>query len=125
MKERMTTLNEDKGKVISDLEALLIVMERLLTAKLEQKPNAGITLAKGQPNERKFSYKEAKKVLSALAQYAGVKGMISIGICQTCTHFDSRAYDTRTMGTCSLSRKTVHCFDTCSCHSKEGGGFGV
>ena len=121
--KRITSLNEDKDCQISDLEALLIVCEKLLNDKLEQKPKAGITLAKGKSNERKISYKEAKILLKLLGAYFGYKGCISIGVCQTCDYFEDAGR--RGIGMCKKNGSICHIWDTCKQHSKEGGGYGV
>lgn len=123
--ERMTTLNEDKGKQISDLEALLITMNKLLDDKLEHKPKAGITLAKGKRNERKFRYSEAKEVLRQMESYFGIKGCISLGICDTCNQFDQRAHGNKAFGNCKRNGNTCHRWDSCPNHSKNGGGYGI
>lgn len=122
---RITTLNEDKGKQISDLEAILILMDKLLSDKLEQKPKAGITLAKGKPNERRLRYTEAMLILRRLRSYFGIKGCLSLGVCQTCTQLDQRAHANKAFGTCKRNGKHCHIWDSCPDHSTEGGGFGV
>lgn len=120
------TLNEEKGKQISDLEALLILINKLIDDKIYQKPKAGIILAKGKPNERRFRFTEAKKTMSKMEGYFGFKGCISIGVCETCTCFDQGGSSTKVFGVCTKkARETRHCWDTCPEHSKEGGGYGV
>lgn len=123
--KRIPTLNEDKGKEISDLEALIIVMGKLLSDKIKDKPKAGITLAKGKPNERRFRYIDAKEALRYLEIYLGTKGCFSIGICHTCTKFDTNKPSDEGFGTCSLTGKLCTKWDTCSNHSTRGGGYGV
>lgn len=122
---RVTTLNEDKGKQISDLEALLTLMEKLLLDKLEQKPKAGITIAKGKPNERRLRYSEALVLYRQLRAYFGVRGCLSLGVCQTCTSWDNRAHGNPIFGDCRRSGKTKHGWESCPEHSKEGGGYGL
>lgn len=122
---RTTTLNEDKGKQISDLEALLIMMDKLLADKLEQKPKAGITLAKGKPSERRVKYTQARKFLRTLEDYFGSRGCLSMGVCQTCTQLDQRANGNKAFGTCKRTGKPCHVWDTCPEHSKKGGGYGT
>lgn len=121
------SLNADKGKTVSDLEAVLIVAQRLIDAKLEKSPNGGIVFAKGKPNERRFKYSEAEFVLARLYDYFGANGMLSIGVCDTCTEFDRACHRNsfNSFGTCKLDHKTHHCYDSCSSHSKEGGGYGT
>lgn len=123
MPNRITTLNEDKGKVISDLEALLCVLDKLMAEKIEVKPKAGITLAKGKPNERKIKYSEAMTFLRQLNSFFGLSGAISFGTCQTCTFWNNKGSSTGFYGSCNGKGK--HAFDSCLKHSKEGGGYGL
>lgn len=123
--ERKQTLNESSGKQISDLEALLILMNKLLEDKLEQKPKAGITLAKGQPNERRLRYTEARSILRQLEAYFGVKGCFSMGVCQTCFSLNSVGHGNPAFGTCQKSGKDCHIWDSCPQHSEKGGGYGL
>lgn len=123
---RRTTLNEDKGRQISDLEALIITMGKLIEDKLEQKPNAGITIAKGKPNERKYRYSEALRDLRVLEGYFGIRGCMSLGVCQTCSSLNINSSATDAFGVCRKSGgKAVHVWDSCDQHSKKGGGYGL
>lgn len=122
---RKTTINEESGNQISDLEALLIVMGKLMDDKIEEKPNAGITLAKGKPNERKIRYTEARKLLAQVEDYFGSKGCISLGVCDTCTSFNRSANANKAFGICRRSGAHCHRWDSCPNHSKTGGGYGA
>lgn len=125
MGERIKGINEVKGKNISDLEALLVVMYKAIDDKVQDKPGAGITLAKGQKNERKVKYKDAKTDLQKLVDYFAQKGCFSFGVCETCTSFDTRGHENKCFGTCALNGKTCHIWNTCQQHSKKGGGYGL
>lgn len=122
---RKTTLNEDHGKQINDIEAFLILAKKLIDDKLEQKSKSGIILAKGKPNERRFKFSEARKIAETMDTYFGLKGCFSIGICDTCTFFTRDCHSNKDFGTCTKNRCTYHCWDNCSNHSKEGGGYGI
>ena len=120
----MEHLNVDKNKTISDYEAFFILVEKLIKEKTEQGAK-GIVIAKGQPNEKKFTYTHAALVLRTLENAAAIQGCFSMGVCYTCQKFDTRSYSECSMGICSLDRKEHFCYDTCDKHSKAGGGFGV
>lgn len=122
---RKETLNEHKGNQISDLEALFIVMNKLMDDKIEEKPNAGITIAKDRKNERRIRYTKAKRLLLHLEHYLGQKGCFSIGVCETCTSFDCAGHGNRAFGTCHKNGDYKHRWDTCTSHSKDGGGYGA
>lgn len=122
---RKETLNESKGKQISDLEAFLIIAEKLLDDKLQERPKAGLTLAKGKPNERKVRYTEAKETLFELRYFFEMKGCMSFGVCETCRSLDQKSHGNQAFGTCRKSKDVKHIWDTCSEHSREGGGYGL
>lgn len=123
--ERKKTLNEAQGKALSDLEAVLIMMNKLLDDRIEQKPKAGITLAKEQPNERKLRYTEARTILRKLENFFEAKGCLSFGVCETCLRFDQAAHGNKAFGTCKRDGSYRHIWDSCSEHSKKGGGHGI
>lgn len=125
MSHRDITLNEQSGRQISDLEALIIVMDKLLSDKLEQKPKSGITIAKGKINERKFRYTDAMDALRCLKYYFGDKGCFSCGVCETCKYFDPKGHANEFFGTCTRESKPCTKWDTCQRHSKKGGGYGI
>lgn len=125
MAKRVKGINEVKGKTISDLEAILVVFHKLLDDKLEEKPTAGITLAKDQKNEKKVRYSDVKVWLNELTDFFVVRGCFSIGVCDTCTNLNKAPHANKAFGTCKLTGKTCHIWDTCPQHSKKGGGYGV
>jgi hypothetical protein len=118
----LKNLNESKGTTINELEAFLIVCEKLLEDKVKA-GEKGIIIAKGKPNQIKISYKRALKILGSLRALFGLRGCFSFGICKTCTQFDSSQSGTKDFGNCQGKR--VHKYDSCSNHSKQGGGFGL
>lgn len=120
----MEHLNVTKGKVISDYEALFIMIEKLLSDKTKEGAK-GIIIAKGQPNERKFTYTQAALVLQTLESVAGQRGCFSFGVCQTCKKWDTSCYTAKILGICKVDKKEHSPFDTCDKHSKDGGGFGI
>lgn len=122
---RIPTLNETKGKTISDLEALFIVLHKVIDDKIQAKSPSGIIIAKDQPNERRIKYKEAKALLKEIESYFRIRGCFSLGICDTCASFNQSGHGNPAFGTCQYSNKMVHRIDSCINHSREGGGFGV
>lgn len=119
----MNSLNADKGKTVSELEAMFIALEKLLDKQIESGEGKGIIIAKGKPNEVRVKYTDVKKTLKKMNDYFGIKGAMSFGICKTCTSFDNRGSSVGYFGNCR--GKTVHEYETCSQHSREGGGFGL
>lgn len=116
------SLNKEKGTTINELEAFMILMEKLIEEKLAENPKAGMIIAKGQPNEIRVRYKKALGVLHRLHGFFALKGCFSIGICQTCSSFNQAGYSAKLYGKCK-GREKNWC-DTCDDHSDSGGGFG-
>lgn len=122
MGRKLTSVNYDKGLPLNDLETLLLVCERLVRAKLDSNPKAGIILAKGKPNERRVRYSEAYELLVGLSDYFGIKGAFSLGTCDSCTNF-KRSRSNPAFGKCkakSGDSASVHQWDSCPGH--KGGG---
>lgn len=120
----MTHLNIEKGKTISDYEAFFILVEKLIKEKTEQGAK-GIVIAKGQPNEKKFTYIQAALVLQRIESTEAMQGKFSFGVCQTCHNYNCSSYNGGILGVCKLDNKKHDCFESCDKHSKEGGGFGI
>lgn len=116
------TLNQKAGTTISELEATLILVEKLIQQKIDD-GGKGLIIAKGQPNQVKLSYKKALKVLSSIDKCFAYKGCDSYGICGTCSKFNTLKFQDKEFGYCGSEMK--HKYDTCPNHSKSGGGFGL
>lgn len=119
----MSSLNAIKGTTISELEIWLHLVGKSLRRQVDLNPKAGLILAKGKPNETRMRYKEALQTLESIEAYFALKGSMSIGICKTCDKFDTSGHTKKYFGTCR--GRLVHEFDTCTEHSKSGGGFGL
>lgn len=118
----MPSVNLLSGTTISELEATLILCEKLLKKELSS-GKKGIILSKGNPNEIKLSYKHAVEVLDSIDKNFKYKGCMSFGICGTCEKFDTKKFTDGEFGYCNGTMK--HKYDTCQNHSKLGGGFGL
>lgn len=119
----MISLNENLGTTINELEVMFSGLEKLLDKRIEENPKSGYIMAKGKPNEVRMRYTEMKHVLSKMRDYFEIKGCMSLGICKTCTNFNSKHSSVGYFGLCR-GKDTKHEYDTCSQHSYTGGGFG-
>ena len=118
----MKSINEQAGTTINELEATLILVEKLLQRQIDA-GGKGIIISKGNTNEVKLTYKKALKVIHSIDKSFSYKGCKSYGICQTCKKFDSRGFTDGEFGYCGSEMK--HKYDTCQNHSHTGGGFGL
>lgn len=120
------SLNANKGKTVSELEAMFIVLSKLIDKQIESGDGKGIIIAKGKPNEVRAKYADVKCILKKMEDYFGIKGAMSYGICKTCTNFDNSSSSVGFFGYCKKNKgKHVHEYDNCLQHSREGGGFGL
>lgn len=116
------SLNEEAGTTISELEATLIMVKKLLKREIEA-GHKGLIIAKGKPNEVKLTYKRALKAVESIENCFEYKGCRSYGVCATCEKFDTAKFQDNEFGYCGSEMK--HKYDTCPNHSKSGGGFGL
>lgn len=121
----MSTLNHYKP---NELEMALKIAMKAIDKLMAEKPTGGLIVNKGQDIEAKMSYREAKLCLERIQRRFGGLGAFSFGICGECTHWNTAAHDTGKWGdygTCKLSKKHMHRYDSCEDHSKENGGWGL
>lgn len=114
----VNSLNIDKGIPCSDLELFFLLVQELL----KEKKAAG-EKGKKFSQDDKLSYKKAQGILFDLHSYFALKGCFSFGPCETCSRFGNAVSTTGIIGECKGQER--HCFETCSEHSVEGGGFGL
>lgn len=113
---------------VNELGMTLKVAMKAIDRLMEEKPNGGMVVNKGHPNESKISYKNAKLCIERLQRKFALEGAFSFGICGDCTKWDVRAHNTAhwgDCGTCTRSGKDTHRYDCCSNHSKQNGGYGL
>lgn len=119
----MKNLNGIKGATISELEALLIVSRKLLKEKLKENPKAGIIIAKGEPGEARFRYRDLLFTVDSVQAKFGLEGCFSLGVCKTCSKF-TPSENPSYMGDCPIKGR-VHEFSSCDKRSKSGCGYGL
>lgn len=119
----MSSLNEDQGTTISELEVTFIALRKLLKQKLKENPKSGMLVAKGKPNEARLRYKDMLSVLDSLEVKLSQEGCLSFGICKTCGRFNPKVSGRGCFGACG--NKIVHEYDSCEKHTQEGGCFGL
>lgn len=112
----------------NELEMALRIAKKAIDQLIEQKPKGGLVVNKGTDVESKMSYKEAQQCLKRVERKYSVQGAFSLGICAGCTHWSTATHvtaDYKDFGTCRLSGRDTHRYDSCDNHSKENGGWGL
>lgn len=120
----MKSLNRDKGAPISDLEAALYAVEKLVKKQIEGGESKGFVLAKGKPNEKRVRWSEVLTSLKSLEDRLGLEGCFSMGVCKSCTKYRPEGCGNPTFGICAQKNKSVHEYSSCGDHSFKGGGWG-
>lgn len=112
----------------NELEMALKIAIKAIDRLMEQKPNGGLIVNKGQDIESKMSYREAKLCIERIERRFGMLSAFSFGICGECTKWDTRPHETahwKDFGTCIVNNKITHRYDSCERHSEENGGWGL
>lgn len=112
----------------NELEMALRIAKKAIDQLLEQKPKGGLVVNKGQDIEAKMSYQEAKLCIDRIQRRFGSLGAFSFGICGCCTKWSTAEHCTGIwgdFGTCRVTNKHTHRYDSCQHHSKENGGWGL
>ena len=112
------SLNLEHNNKLSNLEMFFLVTQEFIQDRIK-KGKKGKKLSSND----KITYETMQGILYTLYSEMAVEGCFSFGICETCSDFNNLGHDPETFGTCK--GKTVSCFDTCSEHSAQGGGFGL
>lgn len=117
-----SSLNAVKGTHINEIEQTLAILS-LYTSSQLRKGKKGVVINKGTEQEFRVKYKTVLRTCNRIQDYFALKGAFSFGICKTCNSWDNSGCTPKTFGKCG--GKAKHCYDTCSNHSRAGGGFGL
>lgn len=111
----------------NELEMTLRIALKAVDQLLEQKPKGGLIVNKGQEDEAKMSYAEARLRLECIQRMFMQQGAFSFGICGNCTKWSRTGNDSgkwEDFGHCRAKGLT-HRYHACDSHSKENGGYGL
>ena len=120
MKQKIRTM-KGPTEPISDLDVIFIAVYNLLYEKIEQEPNKGIIISKGNPNQRKVKWTEIMKMAHMLEDFFSFRYSRTGGReCELCEHWKSVSLASPHMGYCKKKNKNlIHRFH--SCKSFRGG----
>lgn len=112
----------------NELEMALKIAKKAIEQLIKQKPKGGLIVNKGEDTEAKMSYKEALLCIDRIERKYSVQGAFSLGICEGCTKWNTAPHCTahyKDFGTCRVSGKDTHRYDSCDQHSLKNGGWGL
>ena len=112
----------------NELEMALRIAKKAIDQLMVDKPKGGLIVNRGEPTEAKMSYKEALLCIERIERRFSMLGAFSFGVCGCCSKWVTTTHCTgewSDFGTCRLSGKDTHRYDSCDKHSKENGGWGL
>ena len=114
MKQKIGTMLPPDAPV-SDLNVVFCALYNLLYEKIETEPNKGIVVSKGNPNQRKATWKEVMLMAHAMEDFFIFrKQRTGCRECQLCEHWISVSQTAPHMGKCKKTgAELVHAFSSC------------
>lgn len=114
MKQKIGTM-KSVNEPVSDLDMVFLALYNLLYEKIEKEPNKGIVFSKGNPNQRKATWKELIVMAHALEDFFIFrKQRTGCQACQLCEHWTSVSQASPHMGRCNKKGvEPVHAFSSC------------
>lgn len=100
---------------ITDLDVAFVAIYNLLYERIEQEPNKGIVVSKGNPNQRKATWKEVMLITHMLEDFFIMrKQRTGCNTCEECVHWKSVSVASPHMGRCEKYNKDyMHKFNSC------------
>lgn len=114
MKQKIGTM-KPANEPVSDMDMVFLALYNLLHEKIEREPNKGIVFSKGNPNQRKATWKELMLMAHALEDFFVFrKQRTGCKECQLCQHWQSISKTSPHMGKCLKNKQEpVHAFSSC------------
>lgn len=119
----MKSINVDYCLPVSELEAYMLCIDKILQHKIEEKPSGGVIINKGEPNQIKLKYEHLRNIHENLSSYLSSEGKFSFGLCMTCGKWNNKGSSTGLYGMCG--KESTHAYHSCAEHTPIGAGFGL
>lgn len=121
MKQRIPTMRQLTDPV-TDVDVVFTALYNLLYERIEQEPNKGIIICKGQPNERRVKWQKVMSLAHMMEDFFTFRAMrVGDRTCGNCRYFKSISTASPHMGRCIKSNKEpMHVLHCCkNWHSKD------
>ena len=114
MKQKIGTM-KPINEPVSDMDMVFLALYNLLYERIESEPNKGIVFSKGNPNQRKATWKELIVMAHALEDFFTFRQQrTGCKECQLCQHWQSISKASPHMGRCLKNKQEpVHAFSSC------------
>ena len=121
MKQKIGTLIKPEDPV-TDVDVVFTALYNLLYERMEQEPNKGIIVCKGQPNERRVKWGKVMGMAHMLEDFFSFRSMrVGDRVCGNCRYWKPISQASPHMGRCTKhNREPMHILHCCkSWHSKD------
>lgn len=114
MKQKIGTM-KSPDEPITDLEVLFVAVYNLIYEKIEQEPNKGIVVSKGNPNQRKVTWKKVMQIAHMLEDFFIMREQrTECKTCEECDYWKSVSDASPHIGVCTKYNKNyMHKFNSC------------
>lgn len=114
MKQRIGTMLPPTEPV-TDLSVAFVAFYNLIAEKLEEEPNKGIVVSKGNPNQRKATWSEVMEIAHTMEDYFILRKVrLGCKCCNECTWWRTASAAAPHIGCCGLRKKAnIHAYDGC------------
>ena len=114
MKQYIKTMKSEY-EPITDLDVVFVAIYNILYEKIEREPNKGIVVSKGNPNQRRATWKEVM-ILAHMLEDLFLTRIQRTGcrICEECVHWESVSVASPHLGKCTkYGKEYIHKFSSC------------
>ena len=117
MKQQIGTMKA-ATEPIDDLDVLFVSVYNLLYEKIQQEPKKGIVVSKGNPNQRRATWKEIMEIAHEAEDYFMFRKLrTGCDVCENCKNFQSVSEVSPHRGHCKARDLTlVHGWGSCQRH---------
>lgn len=120
MKQQIGTMKSSTD-TIEDLDVLFVALYNLLYEKIQAEPKKGIVISKGNPNQRKVTWKEVMSIAHEAEDYFALRrARTGCDICEHCSSFQSVSEVSTHIGKCKLRELSlIHGWGSCKKYSER------
>lgn len=121
MKQQIPTMHQPNDPV-TDVDVVFTAIYNMLYERIEQEPNKGIIVCKGQSNERRVKWSKVMNMAHMLEDFFVFRSMrVGDRVCGNCQYFKPTSQACPHMGRCNKSNKEpMHILHCCkNWHSKD------
>lgn len=114
LKQKIGTL-KPIDEPVTDLDVAFVAIYNVLYEKIEQEPNKGIVVSKGNPNQRKATWKEIMSIAHMLEDFFILREQrTGCKTCEECAYWKSMSVASPHIGECTkYGKKYLHKFNSC------------